>query len=286
MPFQPLRAAAERSDRARALLLDRGRVGDGETAAIALFGAARGARRRHQDLLRHDRRQRRAPPDPRSPPRRPFWRGAAGAGATPAGCGFRGNGRPRRRFAAGKTPARLLLGLTLEIGLLGAPELLLTLARFGGLAFGAFARLAFAAHLRLRLLTATVLFLAGPRVEERARARVALLGCKRRQDDAGLGRGRGRGRPCRRGGGAGAVGVALPGTTEIVGFAGAATGAASPGPRHAAFHLFDHHGFAAPVRKALPHGALLDRPLQMQCGFRRRAADRLVAIARFVHAHP
>ena len=94
----------------------------------------------------------------------------------------------RRRFAAGKAAARFLLRLALEIGFLGAAQLLVALARFGGLAFDAVARLALAPSLGVRLLTAAVLLLLGARVDERAGARLALLGGQRGQDDAGLGR--------------------------------------------------------------------------------------------------
>ena len=60
-----------------------------------------------------------------------------------------------------------------------------------------------------------------------------------------------------------------------------ATGAGGEGPLLA--HLDGNHLRAA-VREALAHGALLDRTLQMKGRFR-RGAGRLVAIARFAHAH-
>ncbi len=50
--LEALGAAAERRDRTRALFLARGGAGDGETAAIALFAAARRARRRQHDFCR------------------------------------------------------------------------------------------------------------------------------------------------------------------------------------------------------------------------------------------
>ena len=49
--FQPLRAPAERRDRAGPLLLARSRAGDGQPAAVALLAGARRTRRRNQHLL-------------------------------------------------------------------------------------------------------------------------------------------------------------------------------------------------------------------------------------------
>ena len=186
--LQPLRAAAERGDRTRALLLARGRIGDGQAAAVALLAAARRARRRDDDLLsRQD--QRGTPGD--DPPR--FILLADGGAGERSGRGDPRRGlrrardrRGRRRFAAGKTPSRLVLGLTLEIGFLSAAKFFVALARFGGLAFDAVARLALAARLGLGLLTAAILFLAHARIEQRAGARFALLGGQGRQHDAGL----------------------------------------------------------------------------------------------------
>ena len=96
-----------------------------------------------------------------------------------------GRGRRRGRLA-GQTPARLFLGLALEIRVLGATGLLLALACFSGIAFGAFAGLALAARVGFRLLAAAVFLLAGARVEQRLGSRFPLLGGERRQDDAGL----------------------------------------------------------------------------------------------------
>src|SRR3984957_19616508 len=87
-----------------------------------------------------------------------------------------------------------------------AAKLFTALARFGGLAFEAIARLALAPSPGICLLTAAIVLLRRARVDQSASARFALLGGQRGQDDDGLGwrrrhrlRGReGRGR--RRGG--------------------------------------------------------------------------------------
>ncbi len=199
--LEALGAAAERGDRTRALLFGRSRGRDRQAAAVSLLGAPRVGRGvgsitfcgrigprggrlttrgasvgrgawRADGSGRRRRRSRRLGCGRRLGLRRPARRGRAAGGA----------GSPRQ------AAARLLLGLTLEGGFLGATGLLVALARFGGVAFGAFARLALAAHLGLGLLAAAVLFLAGARVEKRPGARFPLLGGQRRQDDAGLGR--------------------------------------------------------------------------------------------------
>ncbi len=96
--------------------------------------------------------------------------------------------RGRGGLAAGEATARLFFRLALETGFLRAAQFFLALARFGGLALGFFARLALAARFGLRLLAATVFFFARARVEQRPRARLALLLGEGAQDDAGLGR--------------------------------------------------------------------------------------------------
>jgi hypothetical protein len=103
--LQPLGAATERGDRARALLFARGRAGDGKPAAVALLAAARGARRRDDDLLsRQD--QRRAPYDlvsSSSPGARASAPGRLAPGAVGATRGIDGDGAgspPDRRLRA------------------------------------------------------------------------------------------------------------------------------------------------------------------------------------------
>src|SRR5208282_2710986 len=178
--FQPLRAATEGRDRTGALLLARGRAGDGQSATVALLSAARRTRRRDDDLLsRQD--QRRTPGDP--PPFILLADGCAGErcgrgdprGDPRHGLGRARDRRGRRRFAAGKTPSRLVFRLTLEIGFLSAAKFLLALARFGGLAFEAVARLALAPRLGLGLLTAAILLLARASIKKSPVARLALL---------------------------------------------------------------------------------------------------------------
>ena len=296
--FQPLGAATERGDRTRALLLARGRAGDGQPAAVALLAAARRARRRHDDLLsRQD--QRRTPDDARrassSSPAAPRARERSGqrrrqarSGAT-RGIDGDGAGSP-----PDKAPSRLVLRLTLEIGFLRAAKLFVALARFGGLAFEAVARLALAPRLGLRLLAAAVLLLARPRVDAapgrapRA-ARRSRWAARRRSWAAAA-------RP---------VSPARPGRASPRRRERAWPARRRPGPERRrpapdapprrrrrlarrqdpALHLLDDDRLAAPVRKALPHRALLNRALQMQRRLRRRGAHRLVAIVRFTHAY-
>ena len=87
--LEPLGAAAERGDRARALVLGRGRGGDGETAALTLVGAARRARRRQQGL--HRRRRGQGAADDRLRP----------GGFLPRGLRARGGGDGRDRARRG-----------------------------------------------------------------------------------------------------------------------------------------------------------------------------------------
>ena len=119
--LQPLGAAAERGDRARALLLARGGAGDGQAAAVALLAAARRARRRHDDLLsRQDQRSGAGSTRLASSSSAGRARGALPGRAAPR-CGrslARHRTAARRRFAAGEAPARLVLRLTLEFGFL------------------------------------------------------------------------------------------------------------------------------------------------------------------------
>src|SRR5208283_2712018 len=124
--LQALRSATERGDRTGALLLARRRIGDREPAAVALLSGARRTRRRHENLLRQHGRQRGPPRDARlllARLRQSWSRRDAGRRR------FAWNGRRRRRLSAGETPARLLLGLALEIGFLRPAESLFALAR-------------------------------------------------------------------------------------------------------------------------------------------------------------
>ena len=257
--LQPLGAAAERGDRARALLLARGRAGDGQAAAVALLAAARRARRRHDDLLpRQD--QRRAPDDAlrfvllaaaRARERSGRQRSAG------RGRGYARDRRGRRGFAAGQTPSRLVLRLALEIGFLGAAKLFVALARLGGLAFKAIARLALAPSLGVRLLAAAVLLLPRARVDERPGARLALLGGQGGQHHAGLGRRR-SGRLRRRGGGRprragenrlGRRGAAWAGAGAGAGRAATPTGGASPGVKMRRFTFSTTTALVRPCEK-------------------------------------
>ena len=258
--LEALRAATERGDRAGALLLGRRRVGDRQPAAVALFGAARGTRRGHENLLR-DHGSEGGP----SHDARLLFAGLAhdARSGRDARCGrFARDGRRRRRLAAGQTAARLFLGLALEIGFLRAAQLLLALARLGGLAFGPLTGFALATRLGLGLLTPAVLLLASPRVEQRPGARFALLGGEGRQDDARLG-GRRRGRPRRSGRG-------WPPRGDGNGRLGGGSGRSGGGGRglarsqNATLHLLDDDRLAAPVREALSNGALLNRALEVQ----------------------
>src|SRR5208282_1233428 len=151
-----------------------------ESATVALLSAARRTRRRDDDLLsRQD--QRRTPGDP--PPFILLAAGCAGErcgrgdprGDPRHGLGRARDRRGRHRFAAGKTPSRLVFRLTLEIGFLSAAKFLLALARFGGLAFEAVARLALAPRLGLGLLTAAIPLLARASIKKSPVARLALL---------------------------------------------------------------------------------------------------------------
>ena len=183
---------------------------------------------------------------------------------------------PARRRRASSSDWRL------KVGFLCPAQLLLALARLRRLTFAPLARLALATYFGLAFLTTTVLLLARPRVEERPCSGFALLGGQRRQDDTRLGRRRrgrlprgGRRRPPRGdgngrlGGGSGRSGRWYCGLAWS---------------QDATLHLLDDDRLAAPVRKALPNGALLDRALQMKCRFRRLSACRFVSVARFVHA--
>ena len=143
------------------------------------------------------------------------------------------------------------------------------------------ARLALATRFGLRFLVATVLLFARARVDERARARFALLFGQRAQHDAGLRRRDRRRRTVgpqgRRGGGGRLRERARPAPTSRA--------RRLAGAEDAALDLLDDDRLAAPVRKALPHGALLDGPLQVQSRLRRRCAQGLVAaVVRFTHA--
>ena len=292
--LQPLGAPTERGDRACALVLARSCAGDGQAAAVALLAASWRARRRDDDLLpRQD--QRRAPDDALG---FVLLAGCAGERSGQRGAG-RGRGyawdrRGRRRFAAGQAPSRLVLRLTLEIGFLSAAKFFVALARLGGLAFKAVARLALAPSPGVRLLAAAVLLLLRPRVDERPGARLALLGSQSGQDDSGLGRGRRGGFRRRRGGGPGCAGE--NGLGRLRGDLGRRDGRRRARRRradrrrlarrqNAALYLLDDDRLAAPVRKALPHRALLNRALQMQRRLQGRGAHGLVAIVRFTHAY-
>ena len=290
--FQPLRAPTERSDRPRALLFAGSRASDGQPATVALLAAARRPRRRHDDLLSRQA-QRRTPNDPP----RFFLFAASGSGERSrknAGRGRRrgaGDRRGRRRFAAGKAPARLVLGLPFEIGFLRAAKLLLALARLRGLAFEAVARLALAPGLGLRPLAAAILLLLRAGVAQRPGARLALLVRQSRQDDAGLGR-RWRGRLRRRGGGGPrGAGKRRFRRTWRNRRRSVRRGRRRPHSRrglsrrqNAPLHLLDNDRLAAPMREALSHRALLNRALQVQSRLRRRGRHSLVAITRFTHA--
>ena len=213
---------------------------------------------------------------------------APGEGGAGRGQRLARDRRGRRRFAAGQTPSRLVLRLTLEIGFLGAAKLLVALARFGGLAFEAVARLALAPRLGLRLLAAAILLLARPRVEQRPGARLALLGRQGGQHDAGLGRRAARRvSPARRGPASlrRQNGLGRRRRRAAAGPGARGAGARLARRQNAALHLLDDDRLAAPVRKALPHRALLNRALQVQRRLRRRGAHRLVAIVRFTHAY-
>ena len=294
MALEPLGAPTERGDRARALLLARGRAGDGQPAAIALLAAARRARRRHDDLLpRQD--QRRAPDDALGFVLLAAARARERSGQRRArhGRGYARDRRGRRGFAAGQAPSRLILRLTLEIGFLGAAKLFVALARLGGLAFKAIARLALAPGPGVRLLAAAVLLLLRPRVDERPGARLALLGGQGGQHHPGLGRGRrgrfrrrGRGRPCRAGeNGIGRLRGGLGRSRGRRRTRRHADGRRLARRQNATLYLLDDDRLGAPVRKALPHRALLNRALQMQRRLQRRGAHGLVAIVRLTHAY-
>jgi hypothetical protein len=184
--LEPLRASTERGDRARALVLTRSRAGDSEPAAIALLASARWTRCRDDDLLSRRKRERWAP-DHDAPRLVVLAEGSGGAwdsGRASNGCrrddarralwGAR-NGRRRRRLAAGKAPSRFVLRLPLEIGFLGAAQLLFALARFRSLALDALARLALTSGPGLGLLAAAILLLLHARVIQRTSPRLALL---------------------------------------------------------------------------------------------------------------
>ena len=100
-----------------------------------------------------------------------------------------------------------------------AAKLFIALARFGGLAFEAIARLALAPSPGIRLLAAAIVLLRRTRVDQRPGARFALLGAQGGQDDTGLG-----------GGGAvGLAGATGAGRAEAVSALGAAGGGAAAG---------------------------------------------------------
>ncbi len=168
--FQPLRAAAKRRDRTRALLFARSRAGDGQASAVALLAGARRPRRRHDDLLPRQAK-RGTPAQPCAPPlprrRRPGGFGDRGGRSDDRGrLGRRARDRRRKgRFAAGQPPSRLFLRLALEIGFLGAAQFFVALARFRGFAFEPFARLALTAGFGFRLLAAPIFLFASARVE-------------------------------------------------------------------------------------------------------------------------
>ena len=222
--------------------------------------------------------------------------GAAGFGALRPAAAARGRRRGRRAcgrsdvagVGAGSPPARRRRASSsdwrLKLASCVRRSFLFALARFGGFALGRFARLALAARLGFRLLAAAVLLLARARVDERPGARLALLFGERAQHDAGLRRRRRA---------VGARGAPLAARPERAGFGrddarvgGAArAAAASPGSENAALDLLDDDRLAAPVRKTLAHGALLDGPLQVQSRLRGGCAQSLVAaVVRFTHA--
>ena len=178
--LQALRAPTERGDRTRTLFLARSRAGDRQPAPVALLGAAGRPGRRHDNLLSGEGERGTLDDPPRF-----FLFAARDAGRGAGnGCG-RGLERPgdrrgRRGFAARKATPRFVLRLPLEIRFLGATKLFLALARFGGLAFEAVARLALAPGSGLRFLAAAILLFVRPRVVQRPGARLALLVGQRR----------------------------------------------------------------------------------------------------------
>jgi hypothetical protein len=299
VPFQALGAAPESGDRARALFLARRRAGDRQAAAIALFAAA-GRPRRQDDFgwLHHHAWAADHPPrlffldDRRASARRSGGGGHGRRRGRDGTCRLarhRHRGR-RGRFAASKAPARFVFGLAFEIGVLGATQFFVALARLGGFALDALARLALGAKLRLGFLPATILVFARAGADKRVGARLALFFGQCMQDDAGLWRRRrlrgrrlagratrrdGRGWRGRRGRRTQDDGRDRRGLAD-----GRLTGARDA-PLH---HFFDDDRFASAMRKALADHPLFDRTLQMQGLRGGRAQSLFTSIVRIGHA--
>ena len=297
--LEALGAAAERRDRTRALLLARGGAGDGETAAVALFGR-RGVGRGVGSMI--------LAAGVRTPGRRTTRRAssssAAGRAARRGGAARRGRARPRRRrptlrgnvvagVAAGSPPPRRRRASSSDWRLKAASwarRVSSSRLRASAASRSARSRASRSRALaRLALLAAAVFLFARPRVEQRPGARLDLLLGEGAQDDAGLGRRdrRGGGRSARRDDRRAAAAAARRVAARRLG--GDRRGLARrrlARSDDAALHLLDHHRLAAAVGKALAHRALLDRPLQVKRRFRRRigAQGLVAAVVRFTHA--
>src|SRR5829696_8640060 len=293
---QALHAAAERGERARALVLAAGRGRDRQPAAVAV------AARRPRRLRRRDDPGRHA--------------GAAddalalglvlgldrAAGRPHSGCGRPGGGRiggrgrarhviqalrparvARGRARTGRAAGRqgllaeaasgLVLGAALALVLLVAALLLVALAGLGGGALAGVAGLALGAALRFLLGVTAILLLADAGVGEGVGARIALRIGQRAQHHAGRARRRRRGGlRLRRGSRAGSGrtprwrgGSGRGGIRRVLPDRRADT----------ALLRLDDDRFRAAMREALPNRVLLGRPLQRQ--LRRREMERLLA---------
>ena len=184
-----------------------------------------------------------------------------------------------------------LVGLALGLLVVAAAILLGALARFGGLALGAFDRVALGADLRLFLGDLAFLGLAHLGVAERVRAPVLLFLGERAQQNAGRLR-------RRRWTGAGACCAGAPPrcTTPPRRGSSRRDRARAPAPARAPWlrpvrarrlHLLDHHRLGAAVAEALPHHAGLGARLERQ-RLGRADAQRLLARAFGIssHSHP
>ena len=281
--LEPLGAAAEGRDRAGALLLVAGRAGDREAAAALLLGALDGARddhlRRHAGtandalgVLVFDRQR----PGGRGEARRSRlrenarrrWRGRRRRGKAAGRLAGRRIGQRGRRLAAGQTASCLLLRAALCFRLENAARFLFALARFGGGALLAFARLALFAGLVFDFGALALFDFAFMGARERPGARLALLFGQGSQNDAGRGP---RRRPLR-------AHRLLLRTRRLRRddrlsrlLRDALARSVRLGSQRAALHLLDDDRLAAPMRKALANDASLDRTLQRQ-RLRRRDA--------------
>ena len=298
--LEALGAAAEGRDRTHALLVAAlgGGAGHGQAAAILhRAGAARldggnrefrrgddaaGRRRRGRRPRRAlgrglSRRRRRGRPrgvedDLLRPARRPCIGGQGHAALAIGGGGGGAGGR--------ETAARLFFGAALGFGLAGQPGFLVLPAVFGGVAFGAFARLPLGAQAGVGLLALAVILFADAGVAERAGAGVALVVGQGAQYHAGLRARRerlhrptiGGLRPLRRGRRRGGRRRRLgSGMDRLAGAMGAA------------LDLLHHHGLRAAMRKTLAYDALFDRTLERKRLGRRRGQSLVAGIVGVIH---